>query len=318
MRNHIPLHMLLLAGLAPAVANAASEVSGKTSAVPSRTAIAPAAETAPPKTRATAAAVAFLGVEVVPASAHTCECLGLTPGTGLRVRFVAPQSPAHDTLRAGDILALLDTQILCNPDQFRTLVRAKKAGDTIVLKIRRDGQPAEVSVKLGQILLPETPTAATAAGTDFHEVQLRLNGRDISLGELLASGAVPPAASLRTERTRPATTNVSLTAVRSAQTPRTINHHPTAAAAANAAAAPCCVFTLNDNGHSVSLQITTSGARRLSVRDTAGRTLFDGDAADTARLEALPAPVKKMVKTIEQLAAEAVQECGRQHGRTRP
>jgi hypothetical protein len=157
MRHHlfrIPFHALLLAGLLPS----ASVLAEQTDTPPSASSALPAAEAktvpenpAPASTPSLAPAPAFLGVETVPVDVATGQNHKLAVGTGLRVRAVAPDSPAFGLLQPDDILVLLDQQILCNPDQLRTLIRAKKSGDNITLSIHRDGDPVRVEVQLGNL-----------------------------------------------------------------------------------------------------------------------------------------------------------------------
>lgn len=137
----IPLHALLLAGMLPETT---------ATPLPPGTAATPPAATKPATATATSAA-AFLGIETTPLEPAVATALRLADGTGLRVRFAAPGTPAAALLKPGDILLLLDEQILCNPEQLRVLVRAKKPGDTVKLSLRRNTEPLEIHVTLGPV-----------------------------------------------------------------------------------------------------------------------------------------------------------------------
>ena len=74
---------------------------------------------------------------------------GLPAGTGLTITGVSNGSPAEKAgLKGGDVLAKLDDQILVNPSQFTTLIRNKKAGETIKLALMRNGEAKDLEVTL--------------------------------------------------------------------------------------------------------------------------------------------------------------------------
>jgi hypothetical protein len=95
--------------------------------------------------------VAYLGVATMEVSPELASHLKLSPGMGLVVNMVLPDSPAE---RAGvkqyDVITRLDDQMLTNPEQLRVLVRMKKQSDDVKLSVIRQGAPTSVSVELGQ------------------------------------------------------------------------------------------------------------------------------------------------------------------------
>ena len=94
-------------------------------------------------------AVTWLGVAPEEVSEEVRAQLPLEPGTGLIVRTVLPDSPAAKAgLQKNDVLMKIDDQLLTNPSQLRTLVSAKKDGDTVKLTYFRRGQQATLDVKL--------------------------------------------------------------------------------------------------------------------------------------------------------------------------
>jgi hypothetical protein len=141
---------------------------------------------------------AFLGVESAPVDALERVRLKLAAGTGLRVRFVAPDSPAADHLRPGDILVRLNEQILCNPGQLRTLIRTLAPGDVVRLGIRRDDVPLTIQVRLGEVpaglrvfpgnaVVEAAPPARESA--ILPQVRVCANGREISIGDIFRGKA---------------------------------------------------------------------------------------------------------------------------------
>ncbi|MDR2845002.1 MAG: PDZ domain-containing protein [Puniceicoccales bacterium] len=189
MKNHtrnIPLHMLLFAGLLPAVSATAQDTTTPTAATPPP--LPPVAAQSKIAPDAPLHEVAFLGIQTAQADASTRQLLALTDGTGLRVQFVAAQSPAHAKLQTGDVLVRLDEQILCNHEQLRALIRAKKPGDTITLTLLRDGKTTEVKVQLTGIALGAVglPIGQLRQRPSLlPEVRIRIDGRDVPLHDLL-------------------------------------------------------------------------------------------------------------------------------------
>ena len=93
--------------------------------------------------------VTWLGVAPEELSEEVRAQLPLEPGTGLVVRVVMADSPAAKAgLQKNDVLVKLDDQLLTNPGQLRTLVAAKKDGDTVKLTYFRRGQQATIEAKL--------------------------------------------------------------------------------------------------------------------------------------------------------------------------
>ena len=93
--------------------------------------------------------VTWLGVAPEEIPEEVRAQLPLEPGTGLVVRSVIPGGPAEKAgLQKNDVLVKLDDQLLTNASQLRTLVAAKKEGDTVKLTYFRRGQQAALDVKL--------------------------------------------------------------------------------------------------------------------------------------------------------------------------
>ena len=95
--------------------------------------------------------VPWLGVSTSEASEALASQLDLSPGVGLVVTYVVPDSPAAKSgLHRNDVLTALDDQSLVHPAQFRKLVRVRKEGDVVSLVYYRSGKKQKVSVTLGK------------------------------------------------------------------------------------------------------------------------------------------------------------------------
>lgn len=148
---NIPLHMLLLAGLlAPAV-------------LPAQTA-ASASATAPAEPQPYAGVnLGYLSEKIRAEHAQAA----IPAGIGVLVGFVDPTGPAAGKIEEGDILTRFDDQILVNSSQFQSLVRLRKAGDTVKLTLVRGAEVQVAEVKLegrvpkAFVTRPATPRAAT-------------------------------------------------------------------------------------------------------------------------------------------------------------
>ena len=99
--------------------------------------------------------VTFLGVSSSTLPARMSEQLNLPPNIYLSVDQVSPESPASEAgLEIYDVILQLNDQILVNSPQLKALVRMKKPGDNVELKILRKGKPQTLQVTLSEIDKP--------------------------------------------------------------------------------------------------------------------------------------------------------------------
>ena len=111
-----------------------------------------------PELKATSTATTRLGVAADAIGEELSAHLPIKPGTGLIVRSVIPKSPAAASgLQENDVLVKLDDQLLIHPQQLRTLIRNKRAGDKVELAFLRKGERQTASATLDESTeLPET------------------------------------------------------------------------------------------------------------------------------------------------------------------
>lgn len=93
--------------------------------------------------------VTWLGLSTEDVSEALTSQLGLKPGQGLVVVFVAPDSPAAKAgIQKYDVIEELGDQTLVDPGQLRKLIQMQKEGDTIKLTLHRGGKKQTVSATL--------------------------------------------------------------------------------------------------------------------------------------------------------------------------
>ena len=139
--RHIPLHMLMLAGMVGPLVAQENETAPQT----------PAAKIKP------AASGAYAGIS--PALVTELARRGVTskdvpPGVGVLVAFVDPKGPSMGVLAEDDILVHLDDQVLVNPEQFRALIGMRQPGDVVKIVAVREDEVVKVDLKLGSRNVP--------------------------------------------------------------------------------------------------------------------------------------------------------------------
>ncbi len=91
----------------------------------------------------------WLGIAMEPVQEVVASQLSLTPGEGVVVNHVAPESPAAKAgLQPNDILLRFEDQIIVEQSQLKKLIAMKKPGDSVKLTYLRQGSRKEASVTL--------------------------------------------------------------------------------------------------------------------------------------------------------------------------
>lgn len=95
--------------------------------------------------------MAWLGLSTEESSDALASQLGLQPGEGLLVTYVATNSPAAKAnLQKNDLLVELDGQKLVLPAQLRKLVQMHKEGDELDVTYYRGGKKQDTTATLGK------------------------------------------------------------------------------------------------------------------------------------------------------------------------
>lgn len=115
-------------------------------------------ELAKPATRA------FLGVHVVQVPEEVRAQTELAEGEGLMIDFVQADSPAQAVgVQVFDILTQLEDQKLLSCEQFSNLIKSASSHAIVSLTLLRKGKPLNLSVKLGEAPLANSPRATNAS-----------------------------------------------------------------------------------------------------------------------------------------------------------
>ena len=117
----------------------------------------------------------WLGVATEEASEALASQLGLEPGIGLVITYVATNSPAAKAgLRKNDLLVQFGDQSLVHPAQLRKLVRVRKEGDEVKLTYYRAGKKETATATLAK-----SSRRFSALDDGDWEGDLRRLGRDL-------------------------------------------------------------------------------------------------------------------------------------------
>lgn len=118
--------------------------------------------------------MAYIGVLTREVPAELRAQFSLPEGFGLLVDEVLPDSPAKTAgLKVYDVLVKFEDQQLVNMEQFMALVRAKKKGDVVQLKVITGGKETLVSVTLGEHLVAAHDHRQHHAGDMFRDGEQR-------------------------------------------------------------------------------------------------------------------------------------------------
>lgn len=235
--------------------------------------------------------ITYLGVETGPVPRALAAHLGLPPDHGLTINAVAENSPAASVLRQHDVLVKFEDQVLVDSRQLSVLIRAKKPGDDVKLTFMRAGQQQTATVKLG-------------------ERELARGLRAIELGEGNAFrflGGPEGAVAIERLRELPGLARDEIN-----DALRIIGRER-----GNWFANPRVhIFRRGEKGGSTILNlaegnvvfsdaegtievVASAGDRQLTVKDSAGKVLFQGPINNDEQREQLPEAIKERLQKIE-------------------
>ncbi|PKM45048.1 MAG: peptidase S1 [Firmicutes bacterium HGW-Firmicutes-8] len=94
---------------------------------------------------------AYIGVSLQSLDQELAAYLGTTSTDGALISYVAPGSPAEKAnLQKGDIITEINNKKITTPTYVTDIVQGLKIGDSIILKVFRQGQAKSMSIKLAE------------------------------------------------------------------------------------------------------------------------------------------------------------------------
>ena len=246
----------------------------------------------------------FIGVVTSPLSAPVRAQTNLTEDVGLSVDVVSPDSPAAKAgLKAHDILAKYDDQILCAAVQLSALVKRTGTGNKATLTVLRGGKELPIEVIVGEhaaqatvkmeglnIAVGQPGEARVVAGQPLApEILKLLEQQGLKLGGAVEGGQygfampvpvpgapvppLPPAAGAQRNQ-------------------RFLLVNPNVQSQSQSVS-----IVANDDGR-VELR-ETNGDRRVTILDKAGVQQYEGPLNTPADREAIPEALRGRVEQAE-------------------
>jgi serine protease Do len=95
---------------------------------------------------------AYLGVSIQQVTPAIAKAIGLTGPDGALVSEVSPNSPASRAgMQSGDVILSMNSTPIAESNQLRMNISLMNPGQTVHLKVFRDGQTREVSAQVGEM-----------------------------------------------------------------------------------------------------------------------------------------------------------------------
>jgi hypothetical protein len=282
------------------------------------------------KTKSTAKEIAWLGVATEEPSEALGSQLGLPPGEGLLVTYVAPEGPAARAgLKKNDVLVRLDDQILLLPTQLRKLVQMRKEGDKVELRYYRGGKKESLGVPLGKTTArPALFGEDVSSPDERHRVRIllgdqlgataALNGLD-DLPVFMSNhgggnhGAINVEVEREVERARAAVEKALRQTTNSHRLPRMAEQEIEELARSGVGVGKEASVTIHSQSREAKTMVKTdeSGTyvlvatpkKRLTAHDPDGKVLFEGEIETSEQQDKVPRAVwEKVQPMLEKLA----------------
>ena len=107
----------------------------------------------------------WLGIGIQELDSDLAKSFKLPQPTGALVRSVEPDSPAaRAKLQSGDVILAYDGKTLTRSAELPPLVATTAIGETVALKVLRDGKERQIDITVGNLGARGNPLAAAAPG----------------------------------------------------------------------------------------------------------------------------------------------------------
>jgi hypothetical protein len=266
--------------------------------------------------------VPFIGVVTSPLGEAVRAQTNLTEDVGLAVEVVSPDSPAAKAgLKAHDILAKYDDQILCAAVQLSALVKRTGTGNKATLTVLRGGKEMPIEVIVGEHAAQATvkvegldnviPLGGQSAIVAGQRKLLEEQGLNLWLSQAVKGGngmsgaqygfVVPEQgdAPIIPQSSAPLDTPAQVQGNQIQRNQRIVLVNPNVQSQSQS----MTVFT-DDDGR-VELR-ETNGDRRVTISDKAGMKQYEGALNTPADREAIPEALRSRVEQAEASAVPKV------------
>lgn len=100
-----------------------------------------------------------IGVEIITATAEDAEVYGLPSVSGIMVQAVDPEGPANGSLEPEDVIVALDGRLVGYVAELQAQIAQRRPGDRVNLTVYRDGSPVEVTIRLDEAPINNSPSS---------------------------------------------------------------------------------------------------------------------------------------------------------------
>jgi serine protease Do len=108
----------------------------------------------------------YLGVVIQPITPAMAKDLGLSEMQGALVGDVSPKGPAQAAgVQRGDIILQINGNVVTDNNELRNTVSMMQPGETVKLKVSRDGSTKDLDVKLGELPLSKEDVHGQSEGS---------------------------------------------------------------------------------------------------------------------------------------------------------
>ena len=135
---------------------------------------------------------AYLGIEMQGVESVDAEYYGLPRTMGVLVQNVPADGPAADAgIQQEDVIVAIDDVEVERPGQLQLLIAQKRPGDQVRVRLYRNGDPREITVRLGEADLgPRTAQATQPRSRVEDQIGIEVAPLDESTAEQLGYDTV--------------------------------------------------------------------------------------------------------------------------------
>jgi serine protease Do len=115
---------------------------------------------------------AYLGVTIQEVTPALAKAIGMNGPEGALVSDVSPNSPGQRAgLQSGDVILALNGTPIAESNQLRMNVSLMNPGQTVHLKVFRNGQTSEITAQVGELPGKKVERAAIQSGESEHALE---------------------------------------------------------------------------------------------------------------------------------------------------